>query len=227
MSHQPHDIFENRNQFQLERMILFSDAVFAIAITLLIIEIKIPEIHEHETLLQALDNSGTLNSIISLVVSFAIIGQFWTNHHRLFGYVTNYDGGLLWVNLHMLFWVILMPFSTALSTHYGRSPAVWGLYCFNMFMIGISIYFLWRYITNPKRKLSWIANDPVISKMARARSFAISCIFLLGTLLVIVFPDSENIFWAAHFIFFLIFPAIVIIKRKYQPKKITPLKKQG
>lgn len=220
MSHQPHDIFENRSQFQLERMILFSDAVFAIAITLLIIEIKIPEIHEHETLLQALDRSGTLNSIISLVISFAIIGQFWTNHHRLFGYVNNYDGGLLWVNLHMLFWVILMPFSTALSTHYGRNHTAWGLYCFNMCMIGISIYFLWRYITNPKRKLSWIVNDPVIRKMARARSFAISCIFLLGTLLVI--PDSETTFWAAHFIFFLIFPVIIIIKRKYQPKKNNP-----
>src|SRR6202008_1758157 len=145
MSHPHYDIFENRNQFQLARMILFSDAVFAIAITLLIIEIKIPEIHEHETMLEAFDRSGTIDSIISLIISFAIIGQFWTNHHRLFGFVNNYDGKLLWVNLHLLFWVILMPFSTALSTNNGGNPAVWGLYCFNMFMIGISIHFLWRY----------------------------------------------------------------------------------
>lgn len=220
MSHQPHDIFENRSQFQLERMILFSDAVFAIAITLLIIEIKIPEIHEHETILQAFARSGTIDSLISLVISFAIIGQFWTNHHRLFGYVTNYDGGLLWLNLHMLFWVILMPFSTALSTHYNQIAGAWGLYCFNMFMIGMSIYFLWRYITNPKRKLSWVANDPVVRKMALVRSFSISCVFLLGALLVI--PDSTITFIAAHFVFILIFPVMVIIRRRYP---IYPQKK--
>ena len=220
MSHQPHDIFENRSQFQLERMILFSDAVFAIAITLLIIEIKIPEIREHETILAAFARSGTIDSIISLLISFAIIGQFWTNHHRLFGYVTNYNGGLLWLNLHLLFWVIVMPFSTALSTHYGRNHGVWGLYCFNMFMIALGIYFLWRYVTNPKRKLSWVANDPVISKMARARSLSISCVFLLGALMAI--PKSDITFWSAHCIFFLIFPVIMIVKRKYQPKKNNP-----
>jgi uncharacterized membrane protein len=213
MSHQPHDIFENRSQFQLERMILFSDAVFAIAITLLIIEIKIPEVHEHETVLEAFKRYDTFNGILSLAVSFAIIGQFWTNHHRLFGYVNNYDGKLLWVNLHMLFWVILMPFSSALSTKYPAAPLAWGVYCFNMFMIGMSIYFLWRYVTNPKRKLSWIANNPAVRKMALVRSFSISCVFLLGVLLAI--PESKITFVAAHFVFVLIFPLMVIIRRRY------------
>jgi hypothetical protein len=86
----------------------------------------------------------------------------------------------------------------------------------NMFMIGISIYFLWRYITNPKRNLSLIANDPNLRKMARVRSFSISCIFLLGALLCI--PQWEPTSWAARFVFMLIFPAMTIIRRKYQPK---------
>ncbi len=225
MSHQPHDIFENRNQFQLERMILFSDAVFAIAITLLIIEIKIPEVRDNETLWDALGRYQTIYGILGLALSFAIIGQFWTNHHRLFGYVSNYDGGLLWVNLNMLFWVILMPFSSALSAKYGGHSSVWFFYCFNMFMIGISIFFLWVYITNPKRKLSWIANDPAIRKMAKVRSFSISCIFLLGALLSI--PDGMPAFIAAHPVFFLIFPVMTIVKRRYQPKKINPALKAG
>lgn len=225
MSHPQHDLFENRTQFQLERMILFSDAVFAIAITLLIIEIKIPEIHENETMTEAFRRSDTFRGILGLALSFAIIGQFWTNHHRLFGYVNNYDGGLLWVNLHMLFWVILMPFSSGLTSKYGNVDSVWRIYCFNMFMIGISIYFLWRYITNPKRNLSLIANDPIISKMARVRSLSISCVFLLGALLTLA--NTEATSWAAHFVFFLIFPIMAIIRRRYQPKKITPLKKQG
>ena len=216
MSQQHHDLFENRKQFQLERMILFSDAVFAIAITLLIIEIKIPELHAKETLLEAFRRSETFFGFLGLALSFAIIGQFWTNHHRLFGYVTGYDGGLLWLNLHMLFWIILMPFSSALISKNAGNDSVWMLYSFNMFMIGISLYFLWRYTTNPKRNLSFIANDPIIRKMVRVRSFAISCIFLSGALLCLL--EWEPTSWAARFVFMLIFPTITIVKRIYSPK---------
>ena len=216
MSQQHHDIFENRKQFQLERMILFSDAVFAIAITLLIIEIKVPELHENENLFAAFQRSEAISGLIGLTISFAIIGQFWTNHHRLFGYVTGYDNRLLWLNLHMLFWIILMPFSSAMSSKYGGRDSVWMLYSFNMFMIGISIYFLWRYITNPKRNLSLIANDPRIRKMARVRSFSIACIFLLGTLFCLF--QWEPASWAARFVFMLIFPVMAIIKRIYREK---------
>jgi len=216
MSNPHHDLFENRKQFQLERMILFSDAVFAIAITLLIIEIKIPELGDKETLVEAFTKNNTFNGFFGLALSFAIVGQFWTNHHRLFGYVNNYTGALLWLNLHMLFWIILMPFSSALSSKYFSHNSVWMLYCFNLFMIGISIYFLWRYITNPKRNLSDIAHDPVIRKMARVRSLTIALIFLSGVVLCMF--NGKPAFFAARFVLFFIFPAMVIIRRVYKPK---------
>ena len=183
MSHpQHHDLFENRKQFQLERMILFSDAVFAIAITLLIIEIKIPELEGKESVLAAFERNDTFRGFFGLALSFAIIGQFWTNHHRLFGYVNNFDSKLLWLNLHMLFWIILMPFSSALSSKEAGNDSVWMFYSCNLFMIGLSLYFLWRYITNPKHNLSFIADDPEIGKMARVRSLVVACIFLSGAL---------------------------------------------
>jgi uncharacterized membrane protein len=217
MSHPQHDLFENRRQFQLERLILFSDAVFAIAITLLVIELKVPELGEHETLFEAFHRTDTFHGFFGLALSFAIIGQFWTNHHRLFGYVNNYSHGLLWLNLHMLFWIILMPFSSALSSKYFGHDSVWMMYCFNLFMIGIAIYFIWVYITNPKRNLSQVAHDPLLRKMARCRSLTIALIFLSGYLLCL--PKWEPASVASRFVFFLIIPAMFIITRVYREKK--------
>jgi uncharacterized membrane protein len=122
MSHpNHHDIFESRKQFQLERIILFSDAVFAIAITLLIIDIKVPELGGEVTRKMVYDMFySKLSELIGFIISFAVIGQFWTNHHRIFGYVKDYDGKLLWLNLLILFWVAVMPFSTHLIMQYGN-----------------------------------------------------------------------------------------------------------
>src|SRR5690348_4972851 len=100
MSHQHEDIFENRKQFQLERMILFSDAVFAIAITLMAIEIKVPEttpgslIQSDELAHKLLE---LLPHFIGFIVSFIVVSIFWHTHHRTFGYVIGYDGGLIWL----------------------------------------------------------------------------------------------------------------------------------
>ena len=88
---------ELRKEFQLERLILFSDAVFAIAITLLVIEIKIPEIPHGEVTDNALLHklAELIPKFIGFLVSFLLIGQYWIVHHRMFGYVINFSPKLL------------------------------------------------------------------------------------------------------------------------------------
>ncbi|MBK9569950.1 MAG: DUF1211 domain-containing protein [Chitinophagaceae bacterium] len=153
---------ELRKEFQLERLILFSDAVFAIAITLLVIEIKIPEIHENvsdKALLQSLGH--LIPKFIGFIVSFMMIGLYWTVHHRMFGFVTSYSRKLLILNLVFLFFVALMPFSTGFYSEYSGPDMVRHqlmvpmiFYVLNFCGMGFMNYFMWVYITNPKNKVA-------------------------------------------------------------------------
>ena len=100
---------ELKKEFQLERLMLFSDAVFAIAITLLVLEIKIPDkefLREHGgisdgTILNSL--SHLVPKFIGFLISFMLIGLYWTIHHRMFGFVTSYDRKLLFLNLLFIY----------------------------------------------------------------------------------------------------------------------------
>lgn len=219
MSHKQqhhHDIFESRKQFQLERIILFSDAVFAIAITLLVIEIKVPHIEGVVTqgvILKELNKKWP--DLVAFLLSFAVIGQYWTSHHRLFGYVIDYTSKLLWLNLLMLLWVALMPFSTYLIMEYGNIDIVWLWYSCNLALISLSLYFLWKYIgKNPQ--LSFMANDKVFMQYAYRRAIFVTSIFLAGGLLALLPWDFTKI--ASRFIFFMIFPALSILRRNFDKK---------
>jgi uncharacterized membrane protein len=148
---------ELKKEFQLERMILFSDAVFAIAITLLVLEIKVPEIDRNtatdELLLARLNE--LLPKFVGFLLSFYFIGLYWTIHHRMFGYVVNYSRRLLWLNLFFLLAVVLMPFSSAFYSEYIfrllKTPLV--IYAGNVIFLGITNLLLWTYLTNPKHGL--------------------------------------------------------------------------
>ncbi|MEP7254167.1 MAG: TMEM175 family protein [Ferruginibacter sp.] len=217
MAHTEHDIFENRRQFQLERIILFSDAVFAIAITLLIIEIKVPHFDAHPTQQQLADGLWEkLPDFIGFIISFAVIGQFWTSHHRMFGYVKDFNAGLLWLNLFMLFWVVLMPFSTYLNMQYGNLDIVWFWYSMNLALIELSIYFLWKYIGKHKH-LSVISNDKEYMRFAYRRSFLVLLIFLAGAVLTLM--PWLWMKWISRFMFFFIFPVLSYARRKYEKNK--------
>ena len=149
---------KSKRQFQLERLILFSDAVFAIAITLLVIEIKVPEIdREHlsdTALLSALEK--LIPKFFGFIISFMFIGIYWTVHHRLFGYVTEYSKKLITLNMLFLFAIVLMPFSTAFYSEYVMkkmmTPVVF--YTGNIVLLGFFNMLMWLYISNPKNKLS-------------------------------------------------------------------------
>jgi uncharacterized membrane protein len=122
---------------QLERLTFFSDAVFAIAITLLVIEVRVPEI-EHfgdAALGQAL--LDLLPSYIGFLSSFFVIGRFWVGHHQLFGMLKASDQRLVWTNLILLMTVAFMPFPTAVFSEYVQLRAGVGLYCLWLVLLGL------------------------------------------------------------------------------------------
>src|SRR5215510_14856437 len=173
-------------------MILFSDAVFAIAITLLVIEIKIPDkefLKEHgglsdKTLLHALDE--LIPKFVGYLISFCLIGLYWSIHHRLFGFVTSYDRKLLFLNLFFLFFIALMPFSTGFYSEFAGSELFekqlkvpMTFYVLNFCGVGFVNYIMWRRIGNKKNKLAEPPIDALVLKLAYARALVVPSLFLL------------------------------------------------
>jgi uncharacterized membrane protein len=177
---------ENKEEFQLERIALFSDAVFAIAITLLIIEIKVPEIHSHDITDKQLwaEFSKLIPKFIGFILSFIVIGLYWLSHHRIFKYITSVNQKLLWANLLFLLPIVLMPFSTAfLSEYYTNSlklPLIF--YTLTICLTGFFNYRIWKIIGNPKNKLS-DGIDKVIVNFNIVRALTVPILFILTLLM--------------------------------------------
>jgi uncharacterized membrane protein len=101
----------------LERMLFFSDAVFAIAITLLIIEVHVPELPKGSTSGDyGLALAHLIPSFAGYVLSFFVIARFWITHHSAFAHSPPFDRSLLWPNIQLLATIAFMPFSTAFLT---------------------------------------------------------------------------------------------------------------
>lgn len=119
------------------RLEAFSDGVLAIIITIMVLELRVPE----EPTLHALqETTGT--GLLTYLLSFVYIGIYWNNHHHLFQLVDNVDGVMLWANLHLLFWLSLYPFTTAWldESSLARTPTV--IYGVNLLAAAIAYYLL-------------------------------------------------------------------------------------
>jgi len=191
---------ELKKEFQLERMILFSDAVFAIAITLLAIEIKLPEQLKVNGQLVELNRHTATDSLllagleeiigrfIGFFISFFIIGGYWIIHHRMFAFVINYNRRLLWLNLIFLMAIVLMPFSTGFYSEYAvkflKTPVI--VYVVNIVFIGVMNYALWSYVANPKNQLSAGINS-IEKKFFAYRAIIVpSSFFVMGIVYLLV-----------------------------------------
>ncbi|MBK0379180.1 TMEM175 family protein [Mucilaginibacter segetis] len=106
---------EIKKEFQLERVILFTDAVFAIIITIMVLEIKLPEDlrhAEHDEIRKAF--IGLIPKVGGYIISFFIVGIFWVKHLKMFSYLKDYTTQLITLNLLFLFFISLFPFSISL-----------------------------------------------------------------------------------------------------------------
>lgn len=113
----------------LERLVFFSDAVFAIAITLLVIEIHVPEIHNGTDGVYLLALVDLIPKFAGFFISFFVIGAFWAGHHRAFLCARNWDSRLIGPNLMMLSAVAAMPFFTAFASNYPGARVPTAFYC--------------------------------------------------------------------------------------------------
>jgi TMEM175 potassium channel family protein len=133
------------------RLEAFSDGVLAIIITIMVLELKVP----HAVELAALQ--PVLPVLLSYVLSFIYLGIYWNNHHHLFQATEEVSGGILWANLHLLFWLSLFPFTTAWmgENHLAAIPTA--IYGFVLLMAAIAYYVLQRTIIAKEGRESLLA----------------------------------------------------------------------
>ena len=131
----------------LHRSEALTDGIFAVAMTLLVIELKLPEhglVHSPEQLVEAL--VGLVPKAISWALSFFILALFWIGHHRVFATVRRADGRLVALNLLQLAVASLMPFSSALSGEYGNVLLSQVVFSINMALLGVTALFVLEYV---------------------------------------------------------------------------------
>lgn len=122
---------------QLERMAFFSDAVFAIAMTLLVVEVKLPHIPRMEDALLAHALLTLLPSYIGFLVSFLVLARFWVSHHLTLGEMRATSPMLMWANLFLLLAVAFTPFPTAIVAEYAQLRVGVGLYALWLILLGM------------------------------------------------------------------------------------------
>ncbi len=114
------------------RLEAFSDGVLAIIITIMVLELKVPEEYD----LAALRH--LLPVFLAYVLSFINVGIYWNNHHHMFHAVKHVGGWVLWANLHLLFWLSLLPFATGFMEESGFQPVPVAIYGFDLLMCAIA-----------------------------------------------------------------------------------------
>lgn len=128
---------QTRGAFSKGRLEAFSDGVIAIIITIMVLEIKVPHEAEHFA-----DLVRLLPVFLSYILSFIYVGIYWNNHHHMLHAARSVTGGVLWANLHLLFWLSLIPFVTGWmgENHFAAAPTA--LYGAVLLMSAIAYWIL-------------------------------------------------------------------------------------
>lgn len=164
----------------LGRLINLSDGVFAIAITLLVLDIRVPAIPED---LVATELPGELLALwpkyLGYLLSFFGIGMFWNIHHSIFRSIRVYDRGLIWLNLLFLMFVAFLPFPTSLLGEYGDHQLPVAVYAGTLAISRLLLTAIYWYAAGGNRLVDE-AQDPATVRFFLIRGLTIPLIFLLS-----------------------------------------------
>jgi uncharacterized membrane protein len=181
MSSQETQASPGNEALALERIVFFSDAVMAIAITLLAIDLKVPEVAASTAAAELPMRLRALGpQFMSFAISFFVIGIYWMSHHRYFRFIKRYDGGLIALNMLFLLFIVLMPFVASLFGQYYDLPLGMSVYAAAVAATGLSMGALWWYASHRHRLIDEHLDDQFIR--ARSIALAVPLLFLVSIL---------------------------------------------
>lgn len=178
------DKHEAETGLSFERVVFFSDAVFAIVITLLVLELKVPHLTDYteSALRHALFE--LLPRVAGFVISFLIVGLMWIEHHRIFRYIADYDAGLLWRNLLLLLCISFVPFPTALFSENFWSRTAFILYTASFGGVATAKLLIWRHAAAKNLLKSEVS--PELERRITRRSLAVPIACALAIVLSLI-----------------------------------------
>jgi uncharacterized membrane protein len=194
----PADAAEIEQGRGLDRVIAFSDGVFAIAITLLVLNFKLPEVSGPDLDQQLFDAiADDWGLWISFALSFAIIARFWVVHHRLSMLLRKIDTTFLVLNLVLLAFVVVLPYPTEILGEYGTQTAV-AVYAAAMALTGLASAILWAHAR--RGGLMDPRVDPAWNKHSTMRGFMVPVVFGVSIPLVLLGTEYAQVFWLWVFV---------------------------
>jgi uncharacterized membrane protein len=205
---------QNPSGFSIDKLTLFSDAVFAIAITLLAIEIRVPMLPEH-LIESQLNNEiiGLAPKFISFILSFFIVGSYWISYHRTMHLIKRYDRGLISLNLLFLMFIVILPFPNDLIGKYPTQQISVFIYAIILSATGISMCMIWLHASKRYRLIDENLHPEFIRNLT-LRLFIAPITFLISI------PISYINTLFSVFIWILSFPLGVYFERSILKDKI-------
>jgi len=176
------------------RLEAFSDGVIAIIITIMVLELKVP----HGTEFSAL--TELLPIFLSYLMSFTFVGIYWNNHHHLLHAVQHVNGSILWANLHLLFWLSLIPFTTGWMGENHFAPGTVALYGLNLLFCAVAFSILVRFLLRAQTKDSLLARA-IGNGNKEKLSLAL---YVVGVLLSFSFPLLSTLLYGLVSVIWLV-----------------------
>jgi uncharacterized membrane protein len=193
------------------RVLALSDGVFAIIITLLVLEVHVPELTKGHSLNEAL--AELRPSLVAFVISFILAGMYWVGHRDLFALIRRTDRGLVWLNILYLLPLSLLPFGAGLIGRYDTEPVALRIYGLLLVVIAAMRAVIWLYAIN-RPHLLWQRPDANQRRAGLALNLYPGLIYLLAFLVAKAAPRISLMIYAAMPV--LYFLSITVLRRGRQ-----------
>jgi uncharacterized membrane protein len=172
-----------------ERLAAFSDGVFAISVTLLVLDVRLPEGSaplSEVGLAQAL--WAVAPRVYAYALSFLVVGQYWIGHHHALRWIQRFDNGLLWWNLFYLLAIAFIPFPTSVLASHPDNTVSAAFYVSTLALVGVFSFGLWHHAV--AHRLVAATADPTLIRYVRWRIVTSTAILLVAIPVAFVSPDA-------------------------------------
>jgi uncharacterized membrane protein len=187
------DVDSHEQVYGLGRLLALSDGVFAFAMTLLVVQLLVPQLGPGQVGQLGTKLLDQVPSYVSYLISFAVISIYWFSHHRLFRYVRRWDVWLIALNLGALLFVAVMPFPTAIMGRYGDQTVAVVIYATTLGTTGLFIWLIWWY--GIRRQLFTRSLEQHAARRFRWRAFLTPAVFFLSIPVAFWQPRVAQFSW--------------------------------